>query len=212
VADHQTTTTKTHGTAGADAGHTAADAGHGHSRRDVLQIMAGGWALVGMGALAWPLIDQMNPDANALALGSTEVDLAPITEGQAITAVWRGKPVFIRHRTAKEIEEARAVKVDDLPDRMAQVTGAKGDLDASDVNRVKDGKEKWLVMVGICTHLGCIPTGTAVGEPKGEFGGWFCPCHGSQYDTSGRIRKGPAPRNLEIPPYAFVGDTRIKIG
>jgi ubiquinol-cytochrome c reductase iron-sulfur subunit len=212
VADHQTTTTKTHSTTGADAGHASADAGHGHSRRDVLQIMAGGWALVGAGALAWPLIDQMNPDANALALGSTEVDLAPIAEGQAITAVWRGKPVFIRHRTAKEIEEARAVKVDDLPDRMAQVTGAKGDLDASDVNRVKDGKEKWLVMVGICTHLGCIPTGTAVGEPKGEFGGWFCPCHGSVYDTSGRIRKGPAPRNLEIPPYAFQGDTKIKIG
>jgi ubiquinol-cytochrome c reductase iron-sulfur subunit len=126
--------------------------------------------------------------------------------------VWRGKPVFIRHRTAKEIEEARAVQLADLPDQIAQVLEAKSVQDASDANRVKPGKDQWLVMIGICTHLGCIPKGQAVGDVKGEYGGWFCPCHGSQYDTSGRIRKGPAPRNLEVPPYAFTTDTKIKIG
>jgi ubiquinol-cytochrome c reductase iron-sulfur subunit len=193
-------------------GQTPQNAQNEHaSRRDILQIMAGGWALVGAGALVWPLIDQMNPDAGALALGSTEVDLAPIVEGQAITTVWRGKPVFIRHRTAKEIEEAKAVKLDELPDRLAQVQGAAA-ADASDANRVKAGKEQWLVMIGICTHLGCIPSGQAVGAVKGDYDGWFCPCHGSQYDTSGRIRKGPAPRNLEVPPYTFTSDTRIRIG
>ncbi len=203
----------------AQSGHAATVAGdgagdgHAHgSRRDILQIMAGSWALVGVGALVWPLIDQMNPDASALALGSTEVDLGPIAEGQAITVVWRGKPVFIRHRTAKEIQEAKAVQLADLPDRQAQVTGSKAGLDASDVNRTKAGKEQWLVLVGICTHLGCIPKGQAVGDVRGDYDGWFCPCHGSAYDTSGRIRRGPAPRNLEVPPYDFTSDTRIKIG
>ncbi len=148
----------------------------------------------------WPFIHQMNPDAGALALASTEVDISPVEEGQAITVMWRGKPVFIRHRTAKEVEEAREVNVADLPDPQ------------TDSDRTKSGHEQWLVMVGICTHLGCIPKGQAVGDVKGEYDGWFCPCHGSHYDSAGRIRKGPAPRNLEVPPYEFVSDTLIKIG
>jgi ubiquinol-cytochrome c reductase iron-sulfur subunit len=182
-----------------------------HSRRDFLQIASAGFLLVGGAAALWPLIDQMNPDASQLALASIEVDLAPVKEGQAITVVWRGKPVFIRHRTAKEIEEARAVPLDELPDPNAENMGLPG-ATAIDENRVKPGKDQWLVLIGICTHLGCIPKGQAVGDVKGEYGGWFCPCHGSAYDTSGRIRKGPAPRNLEVPPYEFVSDTTIKIG
>lgn len=170
------------------------------NRRDFLTIAGSAFAAVG-GALAlWPFISQMNPDAGALALASTEVDLAPIKEGQAITVMWRGKPVFIRNRTKKEIEEARAVALKALPDPQA------------DADRVKAGKDNWLIIVGICTHLGCIPKGQNVGDMKGEYDGWFCPCHGSQYDTSGRIRKGPAPTNLPVPPYAFTSDTRIKIG
>lgn len=183
-----------------------------HSRRDILQIAAGSWALVGGAAALWPMLDQMNPDASALALASTEVDLAQVKEGQAITVLWRGKPVFIRHRTAKEIEEARAIAIDELPDALANNSTLGSDADASDGNRVKAGKDQWMVLVGVCTHLGCIPKGQSVGDVKGEYGGWFCPCHGSVYDTSGRIRKGPAPRNLEVPPYAFLSDTKIKIG
>jgi ubiquinol-cytochrome c reductase iron-sulfur subunit len=135
----------------------------------------------------------MNPDASVKALSSIEVDLSAIESGQSITVTWRGKPVFIRRRTQDEVGVAREVSVVDLPDP------------ENDADRVV--KDEWLVMVGICTHLGCVPLGQA-----GDFNGWFCPCHGSHYDTSGRIRKGPAPKNLEIPPYDFVGDTRIKIG
>jgi ubiquinol-cytochrome c reductase iron-sulfur subunit len=146
----------------------------------------------------WPLISSMNPAADTLALSTTEVDLAPVAVGQSITVVWQGKPVFVRHRTAKEIKEAEDVDITKLRDPQ------------TDESRVK--KPEWLILVGICTHLGCIPLGQKVGDPRGEFDGWFCPCHGSQYDSSGRIRKGPAPRNLEVPPYAFTSDHTIKIG
>ncbi|MGC6534820.1 MAG: ubiquinol-cytochrome c reductase iron-sulfur subunit [Parvibaculales bacterium] len=163
------------------------------NRRDFLFLATGAFAAVGAANVAWPLIHQMNPDASVKALASIEVDLSAVETGQSITVTWRGKPVFIRRRTADEITEAQNVPVTDLPD-------PEGDAD-----RVK--KDEWLVMVGICTHLGCVPLGQA-----GDFNGWFCPCHGSHYDTSGRIRKGPAPKNLEVPSYEFVGDTRIKIG
>ncbi|MEE8145147.1 MAG: ubiquinol-cytochrome c reductase iron-sulfur subunit [Kiloniellales bacterium] len=168
------------------------------SRRDFLYLLTGAMGAIGTGVVIWPLINSMNPSADVLALASTEVDISPVEVGQAITVTWRGKPVFIRHRTAVEIEEAREVDVADLRDPQ------------SDDDRVE--KPEWLVMVGICTHLGCIPKGNRVGEPKGEFGGWLCPCHGSHYDTSGRIRKGPAPDNLAVPPYVFLDETVIKIG
>jgi len=165
----------------------------GATRRDFLYVAAGAFSAVGAAAAAWPFIHQMNPSADVLALSTTEVDLAQIAVGQSITAVWRGKPVFIRHRTADEIKAAQEVVLTDLPDP------------EPDTKRVQ--KPEWLIMLGVCTHLGCVPLGQ-----QGEFGGWFCPCHGSHYDTSGRIRKGPAPRNLEVPTYAFLSDTRIKIG
>ncbi len=172
----------------------------GETRRDFLYLTAAAFGAVGAGSVAWPLIDQMNPAADTLALSSTEVDLSPIEEGQAITVMWRGKPVFIRHRTAKEIEEAKEVDLSALRDPQA------------DADRVKEGNEKWLVMVGICTHLGCVPLGQKDSDVKGEYDGWFCPCHGSHYDNSGRIRKGPAPTNLSVPDYTFVSDTVIRIG
>lgn len=182
------------------------------SRRDVIHIAAAAFAGIGAAAALWPLIDQMNPDASALSLSSVEIDLAPVKEGQAITIMWRGKPIFIRNRTSEEIKSAKEAKLDDLKDPFARVLGQPDDLAGTDENRTKKGKENWLIAVGICTHLGCIPKGQRPGDDRGEFGGWFCPCHGSAYDTSGRIRKGPAPRNLDIPPYEFVSDTKIKIG
>jgi ubiquinol-cytochrome c reductase iron-sulfur subunit len=142
----------------------------------------------------------MNPAADVLALASTEVDLKPIQPGQRITVTWRGKPVFVDHRTDDQIKAAREVPVTALPDPQ------------TDQKRVKSGKEQWLVVLGVCTHLGCVPLGQKTGESKGEYGGWFCPCHGSHYDTSGRIRKGPAPKNLEVPDFAFTNDTTIRIG
>ncbi len=159
----------------------------------MLYIATGAASAVAVGAVAWPFIAQMNPDASTLALASTELDIGAIAEGQIVTIKWRGKPVFVRHRTAKEIKEAQDVDVAKLPDPQP------------DSARVK--KPEWLVVVGVCTHLGCIPLGH-----QGQFDGWFCPCHGSDYDTSGRIRQGPAPRNLEVPEYAFLSDTKIKIG
>jgi ubiquinol-cytochrome c reductase iron-sulfur subunit len=185
----------------AETAHAAAMAGHddeGATRRDFLTLATGALGAVGVAAFIWPFIDSMNPAADVLALSATEVDLSPLQEGQAITVVWRGKPIFVRHRTAKDVQEARAVNVAELRDPQ------------TDEQRVK--KPEWLVMIGICTHLGCIPLGQKPTDPKGEFDGWFCPCHGSQYDTSGRIRKGPAPLNLAIPPYAFTADTSIRIG
>ena len=172
----------------------------GETRRDFLYLTAAAFGAVGAGSVAWPLIDQMNPAADTLALSSTEVDLSPIEEGQAITVMWRGKPVFIRHRTAKEIEESQADDTADLRDP------------ETDSERVHEGHEKWLIMVGICTHLGCVPLGQKDSDVKGEYGGWFCPCHGSHYDSSGRIRKGPAPTNLEVPEYTFLNETTVKIG
>jgi ubiquinol-cytochrome c reductase iron-sulfur subunit len=148
---------------------------------------------VAVGAAAWPLIDQMNPDASVKALATTEVDISNIGSGKTITVLWRGKPIFIRRRTQEEISEAQNVNINELKDPQ------------KDEDRVK--KSEWLVMTGVCTHLGCVPLGD-----KGDFGGWFCPCHGSHYDTSGRIRKGPAPTNLEIPKYEFVNNNTIKIG
>jgi ubiquinol-cytochrome c reductase iron-sulfur subunit len=200
--------TMTAGTANPPAGQT----GDEHSRRDFLTIAAGSWALVGGAIALWPMIDQLNPDASALALASIEVDLAPIKPGQAITVNWRGKALFVRHRTPEEIKKAQDTPLDTLKDQRAQNDALPDATDAKDENRVKAGKAEWLVLVGVCTHLGCIPKGQSPGDVRGEFGGWFCPCHGSQYDTSGRIRKGPAPRNLEVPPYAFMTDSKIKIG
>ena len=182
------------------------------SRRDVILIGAGGFAAIGGAAMLWPLLDQMNPDASTLSMASTDVDLAPIEEGQAITVMWRGKPIFIRHRTAKEVEAATEVKIGDLIDPLARNANLPDDAPATDDNRAAPEREPWLVMIGICTHLGCIPQGQAPGQYKGDYGGWFCPCHGSQYDTAGRVRVVPAPENMYIPPYSFTSDTKIRIG
>ena len=182
------------------------------NRRDFIVIAGNVFAAVGGAIALWPFIAQMNPDSSAQALASVELDLAPVKEGQAITAMWRGKPIFIRNRTKEEIEKAKADDVASLPDNSARNLALPESDPATDANRTKAGHENFLIMVGICTHLGCIPKGQAIGDSKGEFGGWFCPCHGSHYDTSGRIRKGPAPRNLDVPPYEFVGDSKIKIG
>ena len=182
------------------------------SRRDFITTAALSWAAVGGAISLWPFIQQMNPDASTQALSSTEVDLAPVKEGQAITVLWRGKPVFIRNRTKEEVQKAVEVPVGDLPDKSAQNDALPDRTTATDQNRTKKGYENWMVLVGICTHLGCIPKGQGLSDQRGEYGGWFCPCHGSAYDTSGRIRKGPAPRNLEVPPYQFISATKIKIG
>ncbi len=177
---------------------------HGHpadpSKRDMLELMAGAGAAIFGAGIAWSVVSSMNPAKDVLALSSVEVDLAPIQEGQGIVVSWQGKPIFVRHRTKEEIKAAQDVKPSELNDP------------ATDASRVKAGHEKWLVLTGICTHLGCIPLGNKPADLRGEWGGYFCPCHGSQYDTSGRIRKGPAPTNLPVPPYAFESDSKIKIG
>ena len=160
---------------------------------------------VGVVAVAWPFIDQMNPSAAVLALSSTEVDLAPVAVGQQVVVKWRGHPLFVRHRTSKEIADAKAVAVSDLPDPLARNANLPDSAPATDANR--EIKSEWLILVGVCTHLGCTPTGF-----EGDYGGWLCHCHGSQYDTAGSIRKGPAPQNLAVPPYSFLSDTRIKVG
>ncbi len=166
------------------------------TRRDFLYIATGAAGAAAVVAAIVPLVSQMNPDQSTIAAGAPlEVDLTPIAEGQVIKVFWRGKPIFISHRTAKEISEARDVDWHTLPDPQ------------SDQARVKEGHDQWLVLIGICTHLGCIPL-----AHQGDFDGWFCPCHGSQYDSSGRIRRGPAPANLALPPYAFLSDTKIRIG
>ena len=163
------------------------------NRRDFIFTASYALGAVGVGAAVWPLIDQMNPDASVKALASTEVDVSGVEKGQSITDLWRGKPVFIRRRTEEEIVKAKDVKLEDLPHP------------ETDEERAKN--PEWLVMLGVCTHLGCVPLGD-----KGGYGGWFCPCHGSHYDTSGRIRKGPAPTNMEVPKYEFVNSNTIKIG
>ncbi len=166
------------------------------TRRDFLYIATGAVGAIGAAAFLVPLIGQMNPDASTIAAGvPVQVDLAPIAEGQVIKVFWRGNPIYISHRTKKEIDEVRAVDVNSLRDPQ------------TDQSRVKQGHDAWLVVVGICTHLGCVPLAN-----QGNYDGWFCPCHGSQYDASGRIRQGPAPLNLAIPPYSFVSNTKIQIG
>jgi len=182
----------------ANAGGGGSGEGGGQSRRDFLYLASGAMGAIGAATVAWPFIDYMNPSDAVMALASVEVDISGIDPGMAIKVMWRGTPVFIRHRTEESIEAARAVSLDELPDP------------ASDEARVE--RPEWLVVVGVCTHLGCIPLGNTDSEPRGEYGGWFCPCHGSHYDTAGRIRKGPAPANLPVPPHSFVDDTTIKIG
>ena len=170
----------------------------GETRRDFLDLVAVSTVAVGGVALVWPLIDSLNPSADVLALASTEFDLSSLEPGMSVTIMWRGKPVFIRYRTEEEIAEAKAVPASDMIDPQP------------DEDRVQ--KPEYLIMVGVCTHLGCVPLGQKSGEEKGEYNGWFCPCHGSHYDTSGRIRKGPAPLNLEVPEYVFLDDTTVRIG
>ncbi len=189
----------------------ATDAEEPH-RRDFLVLAASAFAAVGGAVTLWPFIDQMNPDAGTQALASIEFDISPVKEGQAVTILWRGKPVFVRHRTPDEIKSANDVDVKELRDEYARNEALPETALATDVNRTKNGYENWIIMVGICTHLGCIPKGQALGDKKGDYNGWFCPCHGSHYDTAGRIRKGPAPRNLEVPVYEFISATKIKIG
>ncbi|WP_082092678.1 ubiquinol-cytochrome c reductase iron-sulfur subunit [Devosia epidermidihirudinis] len=176
-------------------GTLATQAEHSTNRRDFIFVATGSVAAVGAAATIWPLINQLNPDASTLALASIEFNLAGIEVGQSVTITWRGLPVFVRHRTQKEIDEAKAVPLSDLKDP------------ATDEERTKPGHEDWLIMIANCTHLGCVPIGEA-----GDFDGWFCPCHGSHYDSAGRIRKGPAPLNLVLPPYEFISDTLVQIG
>jgi ubiquinol-cytochrome c reductase iron-sulfur subunit len=183
------------------------EVGTGVTRRDFLVIATGAFAAVGVAGTLWPFIDQMNPDAAALALASTEVDVSSIEPGQSIIAVWQGKPVAVRYRTEEEMKAAQQVPLDDLKDPIARNANLDSNAPATDGNRTRPGKEEWLVMVQVCTHLGCVPLGQ-----QGDFGGWFCPCHGSQYDTAGRIRRGPAPENMAIPPYTFTNDTTLRIG
>ncbi len=166
-------------------------------RRDFLYIATTTVAGVGAALALWPFVDQMNPSANVQALATTEVDLSPIELGQTIKVVWQGKPIYIRHRTPEQVDRAQSVNVDDLPDP------------ETDQDRVQQAE--WLVIVGVCTHLGCIPESDP-DNSRGDFNGWFCACHGSHYDGSGRIRKGPAPENLAVPPYVFIEDNKIMIG
>ena len=180
------------------ASHAHPTPADGKTRRDFLLIASSAVGAAGVASSIWPFVDSMNPAADTLALSTTEVDISTVQVGQSVTVAWRGKPVFIRRRTADEI--AQAVKDDgaDLRDPV------------KDEARTK--RPEWLILIGVCTHLGCVPGGQKPGDDRGEFGGWKCACHGSQYDTSGRIRKGPAPKNLEVPPYAFLSDTTIRIG
>ena len=177
------------------------------TRRDFLYYATAGAGAVATGAAVWPLVNQMNPSADVQALSSIFVDVSGVEVGTQLTVKYLGKPVFIRRRTPEEIEEARAVALADLPDALSENPN-KPDSDASDQNRTLDEAGEWLVMIGVCTHLGCVP----IGDGSGDFGGWFCPCHGSHYDSAGRIRKGPAPRNLDIPVASFVDETTIKLG
>ncbi|MCZ7675113.1 MAG: ubiquinol-cytochrome c reductase iron-sulfur subunit [Roseovarius sp.] len=187
-------------------------ADHEGTRRDFLYYATAGVGVVTTGAAVWPLVNQMNPSADVQALSSIRVDISGVEQGTQLTVKWLGKPVFIRRRTEEEIEAARAVDLSELVDKSAENRNDMS-LDASDENRTLDEAGEWLVMIGVCTHLGCVPIGNA-GDYALEdgIGGWFCPCHGSHYDTSGRIRKGPAPENLWVPVSAFVDDSTIKLG
>jgi len=182
-----------------DLAQSPVDSEHGGgSRRDFLLLSAGALGAVGAAVSIWPFVDSLNPARDTLALSTTEVDLAPVQVGQRLTIAWRGKPVFIDHRPPEETKAAQDVDISTLRDPQ------------KDSDRVK--KPEWLVVVGVCTHLGCIPLGNKPGDDRGPYQGWFCPCHGSVYDTSARIRQGPAPQNLVVPPYEFISDTAIKIG
>ena len=193
------------------------------TRRDFLFIATGAMGAVGTVAALWPLIDQMNPSADVLALASIEIDLAPIQLGQSVTFTWRSHPLFVRRRTPAEIETARAVPVGELLDPLARNANLPESAPATDENRLSPNvggqqgaqamrRAEWLVLVGVCTHLGCTPAASTPQVPEGEYGGWLCHCHGSQYDMAGRVRVGPAPRNLDVPPYQFLSDTRIRVG
>lgn len=178
------------------------------TRRDFLYLTTGMAGAVGVAAVAWPFIDQMRPDASTLALASIEVNVAALEPGMSLTVKWRGKPVFVRNRTPEEVQAANAVALGELKDPVARNANLPADAQATGVDRSGgQGKENWIVMIGSCTHLGCVPLGQS-----GEYNGWFCPCHGSVYDTAGRIRKGPAPENLAIPTFKFMSDTVIQIG
>ena len=180
---------------------------HGTTRRDFLYYATAGAGAIAAGAAGWTLINQMNPSADVQALSSIQVDISGVAEGTQLTVKWLGKPVFIRHRTPAEIEKGRADDSAALIDPLAENANKPGEP-ALDANRTLDEEGKWLVMIGVCTHLGCVP----IGDGAGDFGGWFCPCHGSHYDTAGRIRRGPAPQNLHVPVAAFVNDTTIQLG
>ena len=180
---------------------------HDGDRRDFLYYATAGAGAVGVGAAVWPLVNQMNPSADVRALASIQVDISSVAPGSQLTVLWQGKPVFIRRRTEEEIAAARDVDVASLPDADARNENLGDGVDASDENRALDETGEWLVQMGVCTHLGCVPLGNA-----GDFGGWFCPCHGSHYDTSGRIRRGPAPENLPIPVAQFVDDSTLQLG
>lgn len=180
---------------------------HEGTRRDFLYYATAGAGTVAAGAAIWPLVNQMNPSADVQALSSIRVDISGVEEGAQLTVKWLGKPVFIRNRTAMDIEEAKAVDLSTLPDNNARNANLGPEADAADENRALSADEKWLVMMGVCTHLGCVPLGDA-----GDFGGWFCPCHGSHYDSAGRIRRGPAPENLPVPVARFDSDTTIVLG
>lgn len=184
--------------------HASDNAG---TRRDFLYVATAATGAVATGAAIWPLVDQMNPSADVLALAAVEVAVGDVEVGSQITVKWRGKPVFIRRRTEDEIETARATALSELPDQLSRNANEPG-TDALDQNRAMDENGEWLVMMGVCTHLGCVP----LGDGAGDFGGWFCPCHGSHYDTSGRIRRGPAPENLHIPVSVFLDEETIKLG
>jgi ubiquinol-cytochrome c reductase iron-sulfur subunit len=179
---------------------SAPASGDGLRRRDFINIAAVSVAGVGGVALLFPLINQMNPSADVLALAQIDVDISAIRPGQAIKTIWRKQPIFIRQLMPQEIQAANAVDIGTLRDPQTLA------------ERTKPGKPQWLITLGVCTHLGCVPLGAAEGEPRGEYGGYFCPCHGSYYDTAARIRKGPAPRNLEVPAYEFTSDTTVRIG
>jgi len=181
---------------------------HEGTRRDFLYYATAGTGAVGIGAAVWPLVNQMNPSADVKALSSIQVDVSGVEVGTQLTIKWLGKPVFIRRRTQEDIDLARSVAVEELPDSIARNNNVEPGSPATDQNRAADEAGEWLVMVGVCTHLGCVP----IGDASGDFHGWFCPCHGSHYDSAGRIRKGPAPENLHIPLTEFVDETTIKLG
>jgi ubiquinol-cytochrome c reductase iron-sulfur subunit len=195
-----------------DATHHGATHGEedGQTRRDFLYLAAGAVGAVGAAGVAWALVDSMNPASDTLSLSSIDVPLDKISEGMGIAALWQGKPIYVRHRTAQEITEAENVKLSELIDPWSTDNDGNRLGTAEDKERVQ--KSPWLVLIGICTHLGCLPLGNKPTDMRGDWGGYFCPCHGSQYDTSGRVRHGPAPLNLHLPPYKFVSDTVVRVG